>query len=116
MEGPLKTNFGYTVFQVERSTPESVQELSAVEGHYEADPKGGLPKACPAPVTQAAPALPGSVTLLKPQGERLPQRPRPRGPQPKPPPEGLPGAARPPPRPDRRIALPAAGLRSARGE
>ena len=54
---------------------------SAPPGCYEADPKGGLPKACPAPVAQVAPALPGSVTLLKPQGERLPQRPRPGGPQ-----------------------------------
>ncbi len=46
---------------------------------YEADPKGGLPKDCPAPVTQVAPALPGSTTILKPQGDRLPQRPRPEG-------------------------------------
>ncbi len=46
---------------------------------YEADPKGGAPKDCPAPVTQPAPALPGSTTILKPQGERLPQRPRPEG-------------------------------------
>jgi len=46
---------------------------------YEADPKGGLPKDCPAPVAQVAPALPGSTSLLKPQGERLPQRPRPVG-------------------------------------
>jgi hypothetical protein len=46
---------------------------------YEASPKGGTPKACPAPVSQATPSLPGSVTLLKPQGQRLPQRPRPEG-------------------------------------
>ncbi len=46
---------------------------------YEADPKGGLPADCPAPVTQPKPALPGSATLLKPEGERLPQRPRPAG-------------------------------------
>lgn len=52
---------------------------SAPAGCYEADPKGGLPKECPAPVTQATPALPGSTTLLKPEGERLPQRPRPEG-------------------------------------
>ncbi|MGC1166664.1 MAG: peptidyl-prolyl cis-trans isomerase [Solirubrobacterales bacterium] len=51
----------------------------APEACYEADPKGGLPKACPAPVAQVAPALPGSTTLIKPQGERLPQRPRPEG-------------------------------------
>jgi parvulin-like peptidyl-prolyl isomerase len=52
---------------------------SAPAGCYEADPKGGLPKECPAPVAQAAPALPGSTTLLKAEGERLPQRPRPEG-------------------------------------
>jgi parvulin-like peptidyl-prolyl isomerase len=46
---------------------------------YEADPKGGPPASCPAPVTQAAPALPGSTTILKPQGDRKPQRPRPEG-------------------------------------
>jgi len=52
---------------------------SAPPACYEADPKGGTPKECPAPVAQVAPALPGSTTLLKPQGERLPQRARPEG-------------------------------------
>jgi foldase protein PrsA len=52
---------------------------SAPPACYEADPKGGTPKECPAPVAQAAPALPGTTTVLKPQGERLPQRPRPEG-------------------------------------
>ncbi|HET6998373.1 MAG TPA: peptidyl-prolyl cis-trans isomerase [Solirubrobacterales bacterium] len=46
---------------------------------YEADPKGGLPADCPAPVTSISPQLPGTATILKPQGERLPQRPRPEG-------------------------------------
>ncbi|HEX5711907.1 MAG TPA: peptidyl-prolyl cis-trans isomerase [Solirubrobacterales bacterium] len=46
---------------------------------YEADPKGGLPEACPAPVTPVSPAMPGSVTLINPEGEKLPQRPRPAG-------------------------------------
>jgi parvulin-like peptidyl-prolyl isomerase len=32
VEGPLKTPRGYNVFEVENSTPESVQELKAVEG------------------------------------------------------------------------------------
>jgi hypothetical protein len=42
---------------------------------YEADPKDGLPKeGCPAPVTQAKPALPGSVNLLQPKGIPLAQR------------------------------------------
>jgi peptidyl-prolyl cis-trans isomerase SurA len=45
---------------------------------YEADPKTPATE-CPAPVTQLAPALPGSTTVLQPQGERLPQRPRPPG-------------------------------------
>jgi foldase protein PrsA len=75
---------------------------SAPEACYEADPKGGLPEDCPAPVQQVAPALPGSVTELKPQGERLPQRPRPQGL--KEPGEeaevGLPGGAVPPPLPE----------------
>ena len=42
---------------------------------YEADPKGGIPAECPAPVTQPSPALPGTGTLLQPNGTRLPQRP-----------------------------------------
>lgn len=42
---------------------------------YEADPKGGLPEACPAPVFQLVPALPGTVTVLEPKGKPLPQRP-----------------------------------------
>jgi parvulin-like peptidyl-prolyl isomerase len=46
---------------------------------YEANPKAKGPLECPAPVAQIAPAVPGSVTILKPQGERLPQRPRPEG-------------------------------------
>jgi foldase protein PrsA len=141
VEGPVKTKQGYTVFEVEKSTPESVQELKAVEaqiestlaqraeqeyitafianfnstwqartfcaagyetsrcanykstGHpatapeacYEANPKGGLPEACPAPVVQLKPAQPGSNTLLTPQGEsaaieaRPAQRPHPAG-------------------------------------
>lgn len=52
---------------------------SAPPACYEANPKAGPPAECPAPVTQLAPALPGSTTVLKPQGERLPQRPRPEG-------------------------------------
>lgn len=43
---------------------------------YEAEPKTPA-KECPAPITQNAPAVPGSVTLAKPEGERLVQRPRP---------------------------------------
>jgi parvulin-like peptidyl-prolyl isomerase len=135
VEGPIKTKSGYTVFEVENSTPESVQELKAVEsqlqatlaqreeqeyvagfvadfstkwmqrthcasgyvtercadykpsGHsstapeacYEANPKGGLQEACPAPVSQLVPALPGTVTPLEPKGKPLAQRPRPAG-------------------------------------
>ncbi len=52
---------------------------SAPPACYEANPKGNAPLECPAPVAQVAPALPGSTNLLKPQGERLPQRPRPEG-------------------------------------
>ena len=52
---------------------------SAPPACYEANPKGGLPADCPAPVQQLAPALPGSVSILTPQGQRLPQRPQPAG-------------------------------------
>ncbi|MBS1678337.1 MAG: SurA N-terminal domain-containing protein [Actinobacteria bacterium] len=43
---------------------------------YEANPKTPA-KECPAPVVQNQPALPGTVTLVKPEGERKVQRPRP---------------------------------------
>jgi peptidyl-prolyl cis-trans isomerase SurA len=50
---------------------------SAPPACYEEDPKGGRPEACPAPVFQLVPALPGSITPLEPQGKPLAQRPRP---------------------------------------
>ncbi len=49
---------------------------TAPEGCYEANPKAP-PEACPAPVFQLVPALPGSVTPLEPKGKPLAQRPRP---------------------------------------
>lgn len=52
---------------------------NAPPGCFEANPKGGPPAECPAPVTQAAPAVPGSVSILTPTGTRLPQRPLPEG-------------------------------------
>ncbi len=68
-------------FEIERCANYvgSGHPASAPPACYEADPKGGTPKECPAPVAQVAPALPGTTTVLKPQGERLPQRPRPEG-------------------------------------
>ena len=51
----------------------------AQPGCYEANPKGGLPESCPAPVLALSPALPGTVSVLTPQGTRLPQRPVPAG-------------------------------------
>ena len=51
---------------------------TAPAGCYEADPKGGRPEACPAPVSQLVPALPGTVTPLAPKGNPLVQRPRPK--------------------------------------
>jgi parvulin-like peptidyl-prolyl isomerase len=133
VEGPLKAQRGYTVFEVVNSVPQETQELKDVEdqikstlaqrleqeyftsfvagfrgewtqrtfcasdfvteycanyegnGHpstappacYETDPEGGRPEACPAPVFQLTPALPGTVTPLEPQGKPLAQRPRP---------------------------------------
>lgn len=45
---------------------------------YEAHPKAGIAApACPAPVAQAEPALPGTVSVLSPEGTALPQRPLP---------------------------------------
>jgi parvulin-like peptidyl-prolyl isomerase len=134
VEGPVKTKQGYTVFEVESTTPEKVQELKTVEsqiestlaqraqqdyfsayvadfnskwqartfcasgyqtsrcagfkgtGHpatapeacYEAHPKTPA-EACPAPVFQLVPALPGTVTPAEPTGKPLPQRPHPAG-------------------------------------
>jgi foldase protein PrsA len=68
-------------FEIERCANyvSSGHPTSAPPACYEADPKGGTPKECPAPVAQVAPAVPGSTTLLKPQGERLPQRAQPEG-------------------------------------
>jgi parvulin-like peptidyl-prolyl isomerase len=43
---------------------------------YEAEPKKP-PTECPAAVTQNAPAVPGTVSVSKPEGERLVQRPTP---------------------------------------
>jgi parvulin-like peptidyl-prolyl isomerase len=54
---------------------------------FEASPKAE-PEACPAPVSQTKPALPGTVSLLTPKGEQLAQRPQPAGLEASP--EGLP--------------------------
>jgi parvulin-like peptidyl-prolyl isomerase len=50
--------------------------LGAPKACYEADPKTPVTE-CPALVEQTKPALPGSITVLKPQGEQLVQRPLP---------------------------------------
>jgi parvulin-like peptidyl-prolyl isomerase len=61
------------------NSPAPAHPASAPPACYEPDPKTKGPLECPAPVAQVAPAQPGSVTILKPQGEKLPQRPRPEG-------------------------------------
>jgi len=156
LEGPIKAQRGFYVFEVQSSEDETVESLESVEGQissqlaqqleqedfnvfvtsfnsrwssrtfcaeeyvtercanfesdgrpagappacYEEDPEGGRPEACPAPVFQLVPALPGSVTPLTPQGTPLAQRPVPAG-EPKPVGEegatGLPPGAVPPP-------------------
>jgi parvulin-like peptidyl-prolyl isomerase len=137
VEGPIKFQQNYVVFEVEKLNPEKVQPLGEVRAQisaqlgetakqeffsefvtnyrskwtsrttcaddfqvpqcsnyssakriekereqfkacYEANPKVPA-KECPAPVLQTKPAMPGSVTTLKPSGEQLPQRPRPEG-------------------------------------
>lgn len=50
----------------------------ANEACYEANPKAPA-EACPAPIPQVKPAVPGTVSPLQPEGQRLPQRPRPAG-------------------------------------
>jgi parvulin-like peptidyl-prolyl isomerase len=49
---------------------------TASEACYEANPKTPA-KECPAPVLQTSPAVPGSVSVAKPEGEKLAQRPIP---------------------------------------
>lgn len=69
---------GYTVNRCANYTGSGHPE-SAPPGCYEAHPKGGIPAACPAPVQQLVPALPGTVSVLSPKGTPLPQRPQPEG-------------------------------------
>lgn len=45
---------------------------------YESNPKKS-PEACPAAVSQLKPALPGTISILTPKGQQLPQRPQPAG-------------------------------------
>jgi foldase protein PrsA len=155
LEGPIQSPKGFTIFEVQNSSPETVQELKSVEGQiksqlsqqleqedfnafvadfndrwlsrtfcasdyvtercanyesdghpstapaacYEAEPDGGRPEACPAPVFQLVPAQPGSVTPLTPQGKPLAQRPTPAGGGEEKPegPAGAPGASAVPP-------------------
>jgi foldase protein PrsA len=54
----------------------SAHPANASPACYEADPKTPA-KECPSPVTPIKPALPGSITLKKPEGEPFPQRPLP---------------------------------------
>jgi peptidyl-prolyl cis-trans isomerase C len=56
----------------------SAHPATAPPDCYSAHPaKGKRPDACPAPVAQIAPALPGTVSIVTAQGTRLPQRPVP---------------------------------------
>lgn len=54
------------------------KEREAYKGCFEANPKKPAEE-CPAPVLQTKPALPGSVTVFKPEGTQLVQRPQPVG-------------------------------------
>lgn len=69
---------------------------TAPPGCFEESPEVE-PEACPAPVFQLVPALPGSVTPLEPQGQPLAQRPRPLDEGEAEAPAGLPPGAVPPP-------------------
>jgi parvulin-like peptidyl-prolyl isomerase len=54
----------------------SAHPSTASAACYEANPKTPATE-CPAPVTQNTPAVPGTMTVAKPEGERLVQRPHP---------------------------------------
>lgn len=71
--------FCATDFTIERCAnyESSGRPAEANPACYEADPKGGPPEACPAPVSQVKPAQPGTVNPLTPEGQKLAQRPRP---------------------------------------
>lgn len=56
----------------------SGRPTEANEACFEANPKKA-PEACPAPITSIKPAQPGTVSPLNPEGQKLPQRPRPSG-------------------------------------
>lgn len=83
--GQFQTEWTARTFCASDYTIERCANFESDDGHpasappacYEEDPKGGLPEACPAPVFQLIPALPGSVTPLEPRGKPLAQRPRP---------------------------------------
>jgi parvulin-like peptidyl-prolyl isomerase len=79
---------GYTVEKCSNFKSDS-RPAEADPACYEASPKAP-PEACPAPVGQAKPALPGSVSLITPTGEQLAQRPQPAGLEASP--EGFPGS------------------------
>jgi parvulin-like peptidyl-prolyl isomerase len=132
VEGLVKTERGYNIFEVDNSTPETTQDLKTVEAQiksqleqqaeqeaftgfvsnyqskwksrtfcadgfviercanfegdphpatappacYEANPKTPA-EACPAPVFQLIPAMPGTVSPVEPRGTPLAQRPIP---------------------------------------
>ena len=90
----------YTIPRCSNFEP-SGRPAEADEACYEADPKKPA-EACPAPITQAKPAQPGTVNPLTPEGQRLAQRPRPSGLEEVVAPEGeipggvVPGGAPPP--------------------
>jgi len=66
---------GYVVEQCANYTG-SGHPKNAAPACYEADPTSPANE-CPAPVTPISPALPGSITEQKPDGEPFPQRPLP---------------------------------------
>ena len=66
---------GYEISKCANYTS-SGHPANAAPACYEANPKTPATE-CPSPVTPIKPALPGSVTLQKPEGEPFPQRPLP---------------------------------------
>jgi parvulin-like peptidyl-prolyl isomerase len=79
-EGRTHCASGYEIercanFPASKALEKSREQYKAC---YEANPKKPATE-CPAPVVMNKPAIPGTTTLLKPQGEPLVQRPQPEG-------------------------------------
>jgi parvulin-like peptidyl-prolyl isomerase len=63
----------------EEADPSCFEEVEKSKKEEEAEPPTPETEGCPAPVLQAKPALPGTITIVAPKGIQLAQRPYPPG-------------------------------------